>query len=187
MLTKEEALEILQNAELIYSEEIIVKTIQRITKEITNKLAAQYPLVLCVMKGGVVFAGQLLPELKFPLDFDCVQVSRYHNKTSGGDMNWILFPSSDELKDRVVLVVDDILDEGITLAEIRKKVLECGARSFYSAVLVDKNLGKVKSFQADFVGLELPNRYVFGFGMDVHGAWRNLPAIYAINTKSEQS
>jgi hypoxanthine phosphoribosyltransferase len=97
-------------------------------------------------------------------------------------MNWTLFPRNDLLQDRVVLVIDDILDEGITLTGIRKKVLESGARAFYSAVLVDKDLGKAKSFQADFIGLNLPNRYVFGFGMDIHGIWRNLPAIYAVPT-----
>jgi len=185
MLTREEALEILRNADLLCSEEHIGKIILRMADEITEKLAAQNPLVLCVMKGGVVFAGQLLPRLGFPLDFECIQVSRYHNKTRGGEMNWVLFPAQDELKGRVVLVVDDILDEGITLAGIRQKVLESGATAFYSATLVDKNIGKTKSFQADFVGLELPNRYVFGFGMDVHGAWRNLPAIYAVASEWE--
>ncbi len=185
MLTKEQTEHILQTADLIYSAEIIEKTIKNLADEITEKLAEQYPLVLCVMKGGIIFAGHLLPKLTFPLDFDYIQVSRYHNRTSGGEMNWTLFPQNALIQDRVVLVIDDILDEGITLARIRKKVLECGARAFYSAVLVDKDLGKTKSFQADFIGLNLPNRYVFGFGMDIHGAWRNLPAIYAINTKSD--
>lgn len=184
MLTQEQTEHILQTADLIYSAEIIEKTIQNLADEITEKLAGQYPLVLCVMKGGIIFAGHLLPKLAFPLDFDYIQVSRYHDRTSGGEMNWSLFPQNTLIKDRVVLVIDDILDEGITLAGIRKKVLECGARAFYSTVLVDKDLGKTKSFQADFIGLNLPNRYVFGFGMDIHGVWRNLPAIYAINTES---
>ena len=76
--------------------------------------------------------------------------------------------------------LDDVLDEGITLASIREKVMDSGAKAFYSAVLADKAIGKPKPFQADFVGLTLPNRYVFGFGMDIQDAWRNLPAIYAI-------
>ena len=184
MLTREQAEQILLTADLIYSPETIEKTVQRLADEITETLSEQYPLVLCVMKGGVVFAGHLLPKLSFPMNFDYVQVSRYHNKTSGGETNWMVFPQ-DDLRDRAVLVIDDILDEGITLDEIRNKVLACGAQSFYSAVLVDKEIGKTKSFHADFVGLTLPNRYVFGFGMDIHGAWRNLPAIYALNSESE--
>lgn len=182
MLTRKQAEHILQTADLIYPAEVIEKTIRNLADEITKELAGQYPIVLCVMKGGMIFAGHLLPKLAFPLDFDCIQVSRYHNQTHGGEMDWALFPRNDLLQDRVVLVIDDILDEGITLAGIRKKVLGCGARAFYSAVLVDKDLGKAKSFQADFIGLNLPNRYVFGFGMDIHGIWRNLPAIYAVPT-----
>ncbi|MCP5246507.1 MAG: hypoxanthine-guanine phosphoribosyltransferase [Burkholderiales bacterium] len=184
MLTRKEAEQIRQTAELIYSAEAIEKTVQRLANEITAVLSEQNPLVLCVMKGGVVFAGHLLPKLIFPMNFDYVQVSRYHNETSGGEINWIVFPQ-DCYKDRTVLVIDDILDEGITLEAIRKKVLDCGAKSFYSVVLVEKELGQIKPYQADFVGLILPNRYVFGFGMDIHGAWRNLPAIYALNSESE--
>ena len=186
MLTKEQSEQILTTADLIYPSEIIEQTVQRLADEITEKMAECFPLVLCVMKGGIIFAGHLLPKLAFPLVFACIQVSRYHNKTRGGELDWVLFPQREEIRGRSVLVIDDILDEGVTLTEIRRKVLECGARSFHSAVLVDKNLGKAKAFQADFVGLSLPNRYVFGFGMDVHGAWRNLPAIYAIHAETKQ-
>ena len=84
------------------------------------------------------------------------------------------------MQDRVVLVLDDILDEGITLAAIRERVMGQGASAFYSAVLAEKDIGRPKPIKADFVGLALPNRYAFGFGMDVYGAWRNLPAIYAL-------
>ena len=185
MLTSEQIEHILQNADLVYSAETIETTVQRLADEITKKLSEQYPLVLCVMKGSIVFAGHLLPKLMFPLNFDYVQVSRYHNETSGANMDWLVFPQHD-LRDQTVLVIDDILDEGVTLAEIRKKVLDCGARSFYSAVLVDKDIGKTKPFQADFVGLTLPDCYVFGFGMDIHGVWRNLPAIYALQSEPEK-
>jgi hypoxanthine phosphoribosyltransferase len=83
----------------------------------------------------------------------------------------------------VLLVVDDILDEGETLHAIKQRVMELGASKFYTAVFADKANGKVKPIRADFVGMELPNRFVFGYGMDVHGAWRNLPAIYAVKEK----
>ena len=184
MLTKAQSEHILQTADLVYSADTIEKTITQLATDITAKLGTQHPLILCVMKGGVVFAGHLLPKLAFPLDFDCIQISRYHNQTSGGQLDWVLTPR-EQLKDRVVLVIDDILDEGVTLAEIRTRVLASGARSFYSVVLVDKQLDRPKAVQADFIGLNLPNRYVFGFGMDVHGAWRNLPAIYALQAEAE--
>jgi hypoxanthine phosphoribosyltransferase len=77
-------------------------------------------------------------------------------------------------------VLDDILDEGETLSAVRSRILEGGATAFYSAVLADKDLGRPKPITADFVGVRVPDRYVFGFGMDVRGQWRNLPAIYAL-------
>ncbi|MDP1558531.1 MAG: hypoxanthine-guanine phosphoribosyltransferase [Nitrosomonas sp.] len=179
MLSKEEAEHVLATAEQIYSAAIVAETINQMAVKITRELAEQYPLVLCVMGGAVVFTGHLLPLLEFPLNFDYLHVTRYNNTTQGGQIRWKVAPR-ENLAGRVVLVLDDLLDEGITLAAIQKKVMACGAKAFYSAVLADKDIGQPKPFHADFVGLTLPNRYVFGFGMDVQGAWRNLPAIYAI-------
>lgn len=178
-LTDEQANVILAEAELLYSADVISQTLQHLANEITETVADQSPLVLCVMSGAVVFAGQLLPLLRFPLDFDYLHVTRYNNERQGGDIRWLVLPK-ERLQGRVVLVLDDILDEGVTLTAIKQKVMDCGARAFYSVVLAEKEIAKPKPVQADFVGLTIPDRYVFGFGMDVHGAWRNLPAIYAI-------
>ena len=179
MLDMRQAQQILKAAELIHSERIVKKTIQHLAGDITRVLSQQQPLVLCVMGGAVVFTGQLLPQLRFPLDFDYLHLTRYDKKMTGGEVHWLAEPK-ETMRDRVVLVLDDILDEGITLAAIRDKVLEKGAKAFYSAVLTEKETGKPKPFKADFVGLTVPDRYVFGFGMDIHGLWRNLPAIYAV-------
>ncbi len=179
MLTYQQAQQILDTAELIYSEQTVAQTIHCMALNITQLLSQQQPLVLCVMGGAVVFAGQLLPKLPFPLDFDYLHVSRYNKQLHGGEIQWRVKPG-ESVKDRVILVLDDILDEGITLAAIRDKVLENGAKAFYSAVLAEKRTGRLKPLQADFVGLTVPDRYVFGFGMDIHGAWRNLPAVYAV-------
>ncbi|HRB98336.1 MAG TPA: hypoxanthine-guanine phosphoribosyltransferase [Nitrosomonas sp.] len=179
MRTNQQLQQILDSAELIHSEQIIAHTVQRLATDITQVLSHQQPLVLCVMGGAVVFTGQLLPLLGFPLDFDYLHLTRYDKALTGGAIHWQAEPK-ENMHGRVVLVLDDILDEGVTLAAIRDKVLENGAQAFYSAVLVEKQTGQPKPFSADFVGLTVPNRYVFGFGMDIHGAWRNLPAIYAV-------
>ena len=179
MLSTEEAKRLLDTAELIYSADVVADTVRRMAADITAVLSDRYPLVLSVMGGAVVFTGQLLPLLGFPLDFDYVHASRYHNNTSGGQIDWKVLPR-ENVQGRVVLVLDDILDEGVTLAAIRERIMESGAAAFYGAVLADKDIGRAKPISADFVGVTLPNRYVFGFGMDVHGAWRNLPAIYAM-------
>jgi hypoxanthine phosphoribosyltransferase len=131
------------------------------------------------MGGAVVFAGQLLPQLVFPLEFDYLHVSRYGDDTRGGPLSWLVAPRT-PVAGRVVLLLDDILDEGVTLAEITAWLRAQGASEVLSAVFADKHTGRAKAIAADFVGLRLPDRYVFGFGMDIAGAWRNLPAVYAV-------
>jgi hypoxanthine phosphoribosyltransferase len=178
MLSPQQAQQILHNAEIIYSAEEVRSALVQMAQKINVTLADRHPLVLSVMGGAVVFTGQLLPLLNFPLDFDYVHVSRYGNNKQGGEMHWKVAPG-ESVTGRIVLVVDDILDEGETLAAVKQRVMAMGAAGFYSAIFADKRNGKTKPIQADFVGLEVPDRFVFGYGMDIHGAWRNLPAIYA--------
>ena len=179
MLSNDEALSIFEKSELVYSSDEVQVALHRVASEINAKLAGQHPLVLSVMGGAVVFSGQLLPLLDFPLDFDYLHVSRYGNEKQGGQLHWKVAPR-ENVRGKVVLVLDDILDEGETMLAIKQRVLELGATAFYSAVFADKEHGRAKPISADFVGLTLPNRFVFGYGMDIHGAWRNLPAIYAV-------
>ena len=178
----QEARAVFQDAELIRTADEVQDAVRRVAHSINATLADQHPLVLSVMGGAVVFTGQLLPMLDFPLDFDYLHVSRYGNEKQGGELHWKVAPR-ENVRGKVVLVVDDILDEGETLHAIKQRVMELGATRFYSAVFADKENGKEKPIRADFVGMELPNRFVFGFGMDIHGAWRNLPAIYAVKEK----
>lgn len=179
MLSAKEAKDILENADLVCSAAEVSAAVRRVAEEITAAVRDAHPLVLSVMGGAVVFSGQLLPQLRFPLEFDYVHVTRYGDATSGGELRWIAAPR-EPVAGRTVLVVDDILDEGITLAAIRQKMLELGARACHTAVFADKEIGRAKPITPDFVGVKLPNRFVFGFGMDVKGAWRNLPAVYAV-------
>jgi hypoxanthine phosphoribosyltransferase len=178
-MTPQESWRILESAELLCDETQVRDAIARLATEITARLKDRHPLVLAVMGGSIFFAGNLLPLLRFPLEFATIQVSRYGNATSGGKIVWTVEPG-ENVKGRTVLVLDDILDGGETLAAIRERIASLGAAEFLSAVLTDKDIGRAKPAAPDFVGLRLPNRYVFGCGMDVSGAWRNLPAIYAV-------
>jgi len=171
---------VLETAELLVPEPAVSEAVTRVAQEISEKLADEFPLVLCVMRGGVIFAGQLLLQLRFPLEVDYLEITRYRSATQGGEIDWKVTPGAG-VAGRTVLVLDDILDEGRTLAAIRDKVLGAGARGFYSVVFAEKETGRPKPIRADFVGVRVPNRYVFGFGMDVRGLWRNLPGIYALN------
>jgi hypoxanthine phosphoribosyltransferase len=136
-------------------------------------------LVLVVMAGAVVFAGQILPLLHFPLDLDYVHASRYGKETAGGALEWRVAPPA-SVRDRTVLLLDDILDGGTTLLTIRDRLREQGAARVLSAVLLEKMIPAGKPIAADFVGLRIPDRFVFGCGMDAKGYWRNLPEIRAM-------
>ena len=179
MLSASEAQRIFDEADLVLSEQDAAAAVRRVAGEIGAAMRDTHPLVLSVMGGAVIFTGQLLPLLAFPLDFDYLPVTRSGDTTTGGELSWIVAPRA-AIAGRTVLVVDDILDEGITLAAVKRRLLEQGARDCRIAVFADKDLGRAKPVAADFVGVHLPNRYVFGFGMDVKGAWRNLPAVYAV-------
>lgn len=172
----------LDESEELFSAAQVDAAIEKVAGDVTQAMADSQPLVLCVMSGATVFAGKLLPLLRFPLEFDYLQASRYQNSTSGGqEVVWKTLPG-DNVRGRTVLLLDDILDEGHTLAAVSKKCLEAGAARILIAVLTEKDTGRAKPIHADFVGLTVPDRYVFGCGMDVYGWWRNLPAIHALKT-----
>jgi hypoxanthine phosphoribosyltransferase len=179
---RDEALRLLEGADEIFTAQDVRAAVERMAGEISRRLKDEFPIVLSVMGGAAVFTGQLLPLLRFPLEFGAIEVTRYNNDIQGREITWRLAPR-DNVRDRVVLVVDDILDEGITLAAIRERLLKMGARTVMNAVFCDKEIGHDKPVVADFVGVKCPNRYVFGFGMDAYGLWRNLPSIYALKDK----
>ncbi len=169
----------LDDSDLISSAAEVEAGIDKVAAGIQMQLKDKYPLVLVVMGGAVVFAGQLLPKLRMPLDLDYIHATRYGAAISGGGIDWRVEPPAD-VRGRAVLVLDDILDGGQTMAAIRDRLLELGASSFHCAVLVEKILQKKKPIAADFVGLRIPDRFVFGCGMDAKGFWRNLPEIRAM-------
>jgi len=176
MLT--EIIQVKAAADLLYSEQQVEAALDQMAAQINVALADSNPLVLCVMNGGVVAAGKLLTRLNMPLNIDAINASRYQNQTSGGSIDWVLKPGT-PLTGRTILIVDDILDEGITLAAIIDYCQAQGATKVYSAVLVDKILDHPKPVTADFVGLHVANRYLFGYGMDYKGYLRNAAGIYA--------
>lgn len=171
--------QMLEDSDPVASADAVSAALERLAAEIRSQLAVEYPLVLAVMGGAIVFAGKLLPMLHFPLDFDYIHVTRYGDATTGGRVHWRVPPPA-EVRGRTVLVLDDILDGGETLFAIREALAAAGATRVLAGVMVEKELGREKSARADYVGLRIPDRFVFGFGMDARGCWRNLPEIRAV-------
>lgn len=174
---------LLANAEEIVSADKVQAAVRNVAavlnQRFDNDETGAFPLVLGVMGGAVVFTGNLLPQLTFPLEFDYIHVTRYGDLDRGGEVVWKVIPRQD-VTGRIIIIVDDILDEGETLAHVKQRLLDMGAAEVILAVFADKELGKVKPVQADIVGLTVPNQFVVGFGMDAHNYWRNLPGLWVI-------
>ena len=179
-LTIEEAREVYREAELLHSDAEVGAAIERMAAQITEQLADADPVVLCVMTGAVIIAGRLLPQLRFPLQIDYCNATRYGHDTRGGELEWKIEPRI-PLAGRTVLILDDILDEGHTLVGIDAYCREKGAAEVYNAVLVEKlHDRKAEGANAHFSGIQVADRFLFGGGMDYKGYWRNAPGIYAV-------
>ena len=174
-----EAWAVYEAADCLYDDAAVRGAVARLAGQVTATLTGRNPLLLCPMNGGVVLAGQLLPLLDFPLEFDYVHATRYAGALSGGELAWKVIPSA-ALAGRHVLIVDDVLDRGITLAALVAFCRQQGASGVHTLVLIDKQCRREAPIEADFVGLQAPDRYLFGWGMDYKGYLRNAPGIYAV-------
>jgi hypoxanthine phosphoribosyltransferase len=166
-----------ERAECLVTAEAMDAALDRMAEQLTERLAGKDPLVLCVMTGAVVVAGLLLPRLNFQLRVDYLHASRYQGATRGGEIVWHYRPSA-AIRGEHVLVLDDILDEGVTLHHVMRACRDDGAASVYSAVLVEK----IRSHQCevDVVGIQVPDRYIYGYGLDYKNYFRNIRGIYAV-------
>ena len=171
--------QLISDSKKIYSYEEILHAINDIASNCNRKVNNEHITLLPVMKGALPFAGHIIPKLNFPLDLDYLHASRYKNNIATETIDWFYKPNIEIVKNRTVLLLDDILDEGITILAIKEKLLVLGASRVLIAVLFDKKINKEKPITADFFGLEIPNKYVFGFGLDFKGIGRNIPHLYA--------
>ena len=170
-----------EEADCLADAATVEAALDRMAAEITARLADANPLVYAVMNGGLILAGRILPRLPFPLEVAYLHATRYGHAIQGTLLDWRVRPTQD-LRGRTVLVLDDILDEGHTLKAIIEHLKDEGAAEVLSAVLVHKlhDRKATPGMRADFSGLDIADRFLFGCGMDYKGYWRNAPGIYAV-------
>ncbi|MFN7096971.1 MAG: hypoxanthine-guanine phosphoribosyltransferase [Gammaproteobacteria bacterium] len=178
--------EVFKRATCLYTKEEVEAALDRMANEMNETLADKNPIVLCVMIGGLVPVGNLLPRLDFPMELHYVHATRYNGEIRGGNLHWKASPTF-SIQDRAVVVIDDILDGGLTLAAILNYCHEHGAAEVYSAVLVDKHHVREHggTEKADFTGLTVDDHYIFGYGMDYNEYLRNAPGIFVVDPQDE--
>ena len=172
---------ILKDAECLYSHTEVNQALDQMAKDITHQLRDKNPLILCVMTGALIPTGHLVTRLHFPLEIDYIHATRYRGSMRGGDLHWLVEPRQN-LTDRTILIVDDIMDGGLTLAAIIDYCKQAKAKAVYTAVLVSKERTREPgvNFEPDFVGVTTEDRFLFGFGLDYEEYLRNVPGIYAV-------
>lgn len=176
------------DCKIVFSNREIIAALNKLADKLNRQLKNTNPVVLCVMQGGLVFSGHLIAKLDCMLEIDYIHVTRYNNKISGGELLWKAYPAT-SLKDRTVLILDDIYDEGKTLQTIIQYCQQQGAAKVEAAVLLRKkhqrciNHRHTNETLSDNIALSVEDKYVFGFGMDYNGLYRQLNAIYALEDK----
>jgi len=176
-----DARQVRNDATCIHTEAVVTQALDQMAAQISTDLCDKNPLLLGVMHGGLLPLSYLLQRLAFPLTIDYVHATRYREDLSGRELIWQRTPNQ-SLTDRHVLIVDDILDEGHTLAGLLQYCQAQQPASLKTAVLVHKQHDRGVSPHLDYYGLTVPDQYVFGCGMDYRGYWRNIPAIYAVRS-----
>lgn len=175
-----ELAEVRARARCLATTEEIDSAMDRMAAAITEKLSSANPVLLGVLTGGIVPLALLMQRLSFPLEVDYTHLTRYGLRTTGGELRWIKRPPA-SVRDRTVLVVDDLLDHGITLSAVVDACRELGAAEVMTAVLVTKTIDERAGLAStDFSALTLPDEYLFGYGMDYKSYLRNAPGIFAV-------
>jgi len=174
-----------ENAKCLFNLKEVEQALDVVVQKLTQDLANERPVVLGVMRGALPMMGYVVPRLSFYIEVDYVHATRYQENLSTGELLWLHEPHVN-LQGRTVLLIDDILDRGITLKAIADKCYQLGAKDVKIAVLCQKQIANfAPATVADYIALVVPDAYVFGYGMDYEGGWRNAPGIYELSIRDE--
>lgn len=176
----DEVKQVWAEADCLISQDKIEACIDELAAKITRDYRERTPVLVCVMNGGLTLAQKLSERLAFPHQMDFVHASRYGDETMGKELTWRAAPRADLLASRHVIIIDDIFDVGITLEAIHEAIDALAVASVASAVLVSKTKARTVEYTPRYVAAEIPDRYVFGMGMDYKGYLRHVQGIYAV-------
>jgi len=165
---------------ILISEEAIEETVKRISAQIDEdyKNSGKKLLLLCILKGSVVFMGDLMKHITLPVEIDFMKVSSYGSSTkTNGNINILLDLYRKDMNQTDILIIEDIIDSGRTLSYLVEYLKLKGAHSVRTCTLLDKPSRREVEFTPDYVGFEVPDEFVIGYGLDYNEVYRNLPYI----------
>jgi hypoxanthine phosphoribosyltransferase len=170
---------------ILYSEQTILSRLDEIGHQISTDYKDKDLTVVAILNGSIMFMSDLLKRVNIPLQIDCWSVSSYHGSKSSGTINFRQHEIVD-VSNRHVLLLDDILDSGLTLHTIKNKIRnETSCLSIKSCVLLSKKISRLKQIEADYVGFDIDNEFVVGYGLDYNEHYRNLPYVGILDLLSE--
>ena len=167
---------------ILFTEQTIFSRLDQLGQQITEDYEGKNLTVIAIMNGSIMFMSDLLKRVLIPLQIDCWSVSSYHGCKSSGTINFRQHEIVN-VDDRHVLLLDDILDSGLTLYTIKNKILnETKAVSVKSCVLLSKKVDRVEQIEADYKAFDIANEFVIGYGLDYNEHYRNLPYVAVMNS-----
>ena len=166
--------------QILLSQEVIKKRVQELGKEIDQHYRDREIIIITLLDGAIVFTADLIRNLAIPLRLDCLRVSSYGNSTDPETAPRILSSLKSDVRDKHVLLVDDILDTGNTLQSVLDEVSSKQPASVHSCVFLDKPERRENGFKADWVGFSIPDEFVVGYGLDYAGRYRQLPFVASL-------
>jgi hypoxanthine phosphoribosyltransferase len=162
---------------VLIDEKVIEKRLDAMAAEIDREFPAGPIVAIVLLKGAFVFAADLLRRIPRPLEIECLNVASYHGGTESSGVVKFLDHSLPDVKGRHVLLLDDILDTGRTLKAVSDRLLEEGCAAVHTGVLLAKDRPREEDVQADYIGFEIGDEFVVGYGLDYKGRYRNLPFV----------
>ena len=168
---------------VLITREEIASAVTALGKQLTEDYKGRDPVCVCILKGAIVFFSDLIRELKLPLSIDFMAISSYGNSTKTSGVVLILKDLDHPVEDRDVLVVEDIVDSGLTLAYIKQTLEQRGARSVKLVTLLDKPERRKNGLQVDYACFHIPNEFVVGYGLDFAEKYRNVPDIGVLDPR----
>ncbi|MBQ3528769.1 MAG: hypoxanthine phosphoribosyltransferase [Clostridia bacterium] len=163
---------------ILISEEELDRIVSGLAERISEDYKDKTLLMLCILKGSIVFMGDLMKKLTIPCEIDCMKVSSYGKGTvSGGRINILLDLHRSDLSEKDILIIEDIIDSGKTLSYLVEYLKINGARSVKSVALLDKPSRREVDYKPDYTGLEIPDEFVIGYGLDYAEKYRSLPYV----------